>query len=416
MKKRLAAAITTALVVGVASTTFAAANPFVDVPAKHWSYDAVTKLAQAGIVDGYGDGTYRGDRTITRYEMAQIVAKALTKADRADAEQKAALDKLAVEFAAELDNLGVRVAKLEANQSKIKLTGDVRLRFVDDKLNDKSAFAQRFRLNLNADVNENTSFYGRFVGLNHNETGSSTKDGAFVADAALTTKNLFNTGLTSTVGRFSQYLGSTGLLADTTGGVDGLKLSAGNTFKVTAGIADVSERAGFDADTWGTDEKEVVFAEAKYDLSKATSVTATYFAQTGSYDSFDIFGGGFKSKLSKNFAIAGDYYKNSSDVNDGQKAWIAQVNYKGAKAVNPQSWGLGVAYHKIETGAIPTGLTTSSVPLADSNDNGLKAWTLSADYTLSKNIVLQAFQTFDTKYTDGGDADDYTRAQINFLF
>lgn len=421
MKKRLAAAITTALVVGVASTTFAAANPFVDVPAKHWSYDAVTKLAQAGIVDGYGDGTYRGDRTITRYEMAQIVAKALTKADRADAQQKAALDKLAVEFAAELDNLGVRVAKLEANQSKIKFTGDARLRWVDDQIKNDSVFAQRFRLNLKADVNENTSFYGRFIGLSHNELGSSSKDDAFVADASLTTKDVFNTGLTSTVGRFSQYLGSTGLLADTTGGVDGIKLSAGNVFKVTAGFADFSDRAGHE---FGT-EKEVAFAEAKYDLSKATSVTATYFTQTGSYDEYDVFGGGFASKLSKNFAVSGDYYKNSADANDGQKAWIAKINYKGAKAANPQSWGLGVDYRKAELGAIPTGLSTSSVPLAVQQKvdgswedaAGIKGWTLSADYTLAKNVVLQAYQTFDTKSIDSSlDADDYTRVQVNFFF
>ena len=62
---------------GVSATAFAA-NPFSDVPAGHWAY-VVCKLAAAGIVDGYPDGTYKGDRTMTRYEMAQIVAKALVK-------------------------------------------------------------------------------------------------------------------------------------------------------------------------------------------------------------------------------------------------------------------------------------------------------------------------------------------------
>ncbi len=68
MKKTLVSALTTALVVGAASTTFAAANPFSDVPAGHWAYDAVSQLAADGVIEGYGDGTYRGDRTITRYE------------------------------------------------------------------------------------------------------------------------------------------------------------------------------------------------------------------------------------------------------------------------------------------------------------------------------------------------------------
>lgn len=104
MNKKLFIAMAVAL--GVSETAFAA-NPFTDVPAGHWAYAAVTKLAAAGIVDGYPDGTYKGIRTMTRYEMAQIIAKALAKgAIGAD-------NKLVSEFADELDNLGVRVAKLE---------------------------------------------------------------------------------------------------------------------------------------------------------------------------------------------------------------------------------------------------------------------------------------------------------------
>ena len=79
MKKTLVSALTTALVVGAASTTFAAANPFSDVPADHWAYDAVTELQAKGVVNGFPDGTYRGNQNMTRYEMAQIIAKALAK-------------------------------------------------------------------------------------------------------------------------------------------------------------------------------------------------------------------------------------------------------------------------------------------------------------------------------------------------
>ena len=129
MKKNLIVALALVFVLGIAGTAFAAANPFVDVPAKHWAYDAVTKLAQAGILDGYGDGTYRGERLATRYELAQATAKAMARADKADAQMKALIDKLAVEFAAELNNLGVRVAKLEKNASSIKFWGDSRIRY-----------------------------------------------------------------------------------------------------------------------------------------------------------------------------------------------------------------------------------------------------------------------------------------------
>ena len=79
MKKSIVSALTTALVLGAASTTFAAANPFEDVPADHWAYDAIAQLAADGVIEGYGDGTYRGDQEITRYEMAQMIARAMAK-------------------------------------------------------------------------------------------------------------------------------------------------------------------------------------------------------------------------------------------------------------------------------------------------------------------------------------------------
>ena len=93
MKKTLVSALTTALVVGAASTTFAAANPFSDVPADHWAYDAVTQLAADGVIEGYGDTTFRGQQNITRYEMAQMIAKAMAKTD-VSAADKALIDKL----------------------------------------------------------------------------------------------------------------------------------------------------------------------------------------------------------------------------------------------------------------------------------------------------------------------------------
>ena len=110
MKKSLVLAMAMAL--GVTASAYAA-NPFSDVPAGHWAYDAVNKLAAAGVVDGYPDGTYGGDKLMTRYEMAQIVAKAMAKG--------ANVDKLAAEFADELDSLGVRVANLEKKSAAFAL-------------------------------------------------------------------------------------------------------------------------------------------------------------------------------------------------------------------------------------------------------------------------------------------------------
>lgn len=69
---------------------------FPDVPANHWAYEAVSKLAGNDIVEGYPDGDFHGDRTMTRYEMAQVIYKALKKGGTVD-------QKLVKEFNKEIE-------------------------------------------------------------------------------------------------------------------------------------------------------------------------------------------------------------------------------------------------------------------------------------------------------------------------
>ena len=205
MKKRTLLALAVAMSV----TAVAAANPFSDVPAKHWAYDSVMKLEKAGIVEGFGDGTFRGDRTMTRYEMAQIIARAMARVEKADAALKAELDKLSVEFAQELKTLGVRVTALENQTQNVKFSGDFRLRYdhTEDgypldgsgkpgdawwkdkvvvpagtkgatyrKGSTKNGQTARFRMQAEGKVNDNWTVVGRFVGnddLRTNDEGSS---------------------------------------------------------------------------------------------------------------------------------------------------------------------------------------------------------------------------------------------------
>ena len=135
MKKSLVLAMAMAL--GVTASAYAA-NPFSDVPAGHWAYDSIAKLAAAGVIEGYGDATFGGDKLMTRYEMAQIVAKAMAKG--------ANVDKLAAEFADELDNLGVRVANLEKKADNVKITGEVRFDYKSHDNDDASESTIRSRL------------------------------------------------------------------------------------------------------------------------------------------------------------------------------------------------------------------------------------------------------------------------------
>ena len=126
MKKHLAVLAATA-VLGVTSAF--AANPFSDVTPQDWAYQAVAQLAAQGVVNGYPDGTFQGQTNITRFEMAQMVAKAMARQGQVDAEQNAIINRLANEFSAELNNLGVRVSTLENKVGNFKFTGDARMRY-----------------------------------------------------------------------------------------------------------------------------------------------------------------------------------------------------------------------------------------------------------------------------------------------
>ncbi|MBP2652411.1 MAG: S-layer y domain protein, partial [Firmicutes bacterium] len=130
MKKSLIVTLILVFMLSIAGTAFAAAitNPFVDVPAKHWSYDAIKKLAAAGIIEG-ADNKFYGDKTLTRYEIAVIVAKALAQEEKADAEQRALIEKLAAEYTAELQSIGVRLSAVEAKADKVQIMGYLGFRY-----------------------------------------------------------------------------------------------------------------------------------------------------------------------------------------------------------------------------------------------------------------------------------------------
>ena len=77
--KRIALVLTLVLVLSMATTAFAANNPFSDLPADHWAYDSIVQLAAVGLIEGYPDGTFGGSRMLTRYEAAMVFARALDR-------------------------------------------------------------------------------------------------------------------------------------------------------------------------------------------------------------------------------------------------------------------------------------------------------------------------------------------------
>jgi len=367
MKKSLVLAMAMAL--GVTASAYAA-NPFSDVPAGHWAYDSINKLAAAGVIEGYGDSTFGGDKLMTRYEMAQIVAKAMAKG--------ANVDKLAAEFADELDNLGVRVANLEKKADNVKITGEVRYHYVD---NDKDvepgyATALRSRIWIKGAVNDDWTYTGMLENVQNlkNNTGDETTkfQRAYV--------NGKLGGVAVQAGRYHKKLAE-GNVYDQR--MDAVEASYGKDVKLTVGYGKATPLS-----VARLDNSDVWYA----DLSGKVGALAL---SAGYVDFQDISGSDVDSSVwnvaanyafDKNFKLGAMYLKGEDhDLDIDDDGFVVTASYKGAKAAKVGSWGLVAKYYD-------QGATT----YADHTMNGkadkmlgFKGYSVAANYTFAKNIVGQ---------------------------
>ena len=406
--KFLTGALTTALVVGATATTFAAANPFEDVPADHWAYDAVAQLAADGVIEGYGDGTYRGDQEITRYEMAQMVARAMAKNGVSDAD-KAMIDKLAAEFADELNNLGVRVAALEKKVDNVKWHGILRYtydrsRYENDLHGSKSHNTNDFRIRLMSDmeINEHWTGHARIEYKSNMATAKNTTGDDVYLNRAYVEGKYGAT--TIDLGRYPAYtLVDQGMVYDDElsgaqvqfGDKAYLKLAGGRYSY--AGVGNEYYDFGDGKDTkrsastyWsveaGTDPAQKLFVGAAYhqlrnkDLYKGLDVD--YKGSKYNSDSADIWEVGARYRFDDNFTVLGSYAKNATGdyASALRTAWSAELDYKGAKLDDPGSYGLYVAYRSL-------GNTAVLAPTYDIDLAGKKGWNVGAKVTMMKNVI-----------------------------
>lgn len=151
-----------------AAVTVSAANPFTDVSSDDWAYQAVASLSDEGVIDGYPDGTFRGDKHVTRYEIAQIVARLMAKEDTLNASQKETLAKLSSQYANELKDLGVRIAELEKKRGATDLITELRVQSIDrydnvfkGNVQKHNELSTRVRLNTITPVNDRVHLYGQ---------------------------------------------------------------------------------------------------------------------------------------------------------------------------------------------------------------------------------------------------------------
>ena len=367
MKKSLVLAMAMAL--GVTASAYAA-NPFSDVPAGHWAYDAVNKLAAEGVVDGYPDGTYGGDKLMTRYEMAQIVAKAMAKG--------ANVDKLAAEFADELDSLGVRVANLEKKADNVKVTGEIRYSYrdVDGDVNSNESVL-RSRLWVNGQINEDWSYTGMFE--NEQDFGNETGDDDDLSLARAYVEGRVG-GLDVVAGRYNEVPFSGNILD---ANLDMAKVSYGDKVKVSA-------LAGKAYDSVEVDEEDGKLLDSDDRIYIGTLEAAlgdvdayvAYFKTNSNMDK-EIWNVGASYGFG-DFTLSAEYMRGDKEhyANAGKDGWWADLAWKGAEADQPGSYGIHAGYYDQSANAY-------IMPTTDAEyfDDGYKGWNVGVSYTFAKNIV-----------------------------
>ena len=408
MKKSLVLAMAMAL--GVTASAYAA-NPFSDVPAGHWAYDSINKLAAAGVIEGYGDTTFGGDKLMTRYEMAQIVAKAMAKG--------ANVDKLAAEFADELDNLGVRVANLEKKADNVKVTGEARYLYEDSSNGGNIDNSLRSRIWVNGQINDDWSYTGMLQNTQDLHDNVGNENTAF--QRAYVEGKLG--GLNVTAGRYNAFFAN-GNVYDTR--ADGVEVSYGSKIQLKGFAGKGTDATWTDANNEDHDTSFGNYAgvELTGDFNKL-GLTAGYVNFKDMYK--DAVGEGLDNAIwyvggsydfDGNVAVSGMYLKGDMSQNDddvnviGSDGWTAGLTYKGAEASEAGSWGLFANYYD-QGGMTYVAHTTD----ANTFDNeGFKGWGVGTNYAFAKGIVgTVAYYDTVSKLHDE-DHDNIVWADLTFTF
>ena len=433
MKKSLVLAMAMAL--GVTASAYAA-NPFSDVPAGHWAYDSISKLAAAGVIDGYGDTTFGGDKLMTRYEMAQIVAKAMAKG--------ANVDKLAAEFADELDNLGVRVANLEKKADNVKITGTIKAVYAS--YDGTKLYSDKVLGGIIEGTKKNRNHMGR-IRSDITVKGTVNEDWSYTA--LLRQENYFTGTLENTGEEGVQFqrayvngkLGGMAVQAgrynfcDFTGGniynnrVDGVQVAYGKDIKLTAGIAKANSDPAVNfingnfADYGKADD--VVYANVATKLGVVNANVGYYaFKDIAGYEEgtdSKIWTVGASLNVAKDLKLSATYLKSDLDkatVEDKAKAtsydddgYVIDLSYKGAKAATPGTWGVYARYYDQGNGTVIAHEMDGNY-FAD----GFKGYRVGAAYAVAKNIVASVdYYDLESKVDDSKDAQTlWTQVALSF--
>ena len=420
MKKILAIAAVAALTAGVSAY---AANPFSDVSTDDWAYQAVSDLSDQGVVEGYPDGTFKGERNMTRYELAQVIARLMAREDQLNAEQKATLDKLAGEYADELANLGVRVSNLEKKVGNISWSGDARMQY-QHNLNlepnvagtHADSWTGRLRINADAQVNDQVVVSGRFVSeMNFKDN----KDANTIMDrihARWTPNDAFYMDL----GRQGVALDQTGVFWDEDGRFDGVVAGYDNgKFGAEFGYGRFQDaERSMDTYHWENSASiEAWYGKLTGHFGESSMLSAFYLdnvqglngsSVAPAYKGAHIYAWGAGATIGlgdSGLSIDGDFIQTKGNHEFGHgNLWTAGLNYGEVDLNKPGSFTLGVHYVRADAGSYLLG--NSALDMTDQleygwdNGAGVKFWTVKAGVAVQKNVELDAYYNFGAKTYD----------------
>lgn len=353
-------------------------NPFAIVPSGHWAYDSLEVLVNVGAFDGYNDVHFQKNQTMTRYEMAVLVAKAIANEKKINSEQKPTLDKLSAEFKSELSNLGVFSSNPTASNpagvspavpsapaaDNIKFSGFYRVRYHTLKDNENygnNMHALYSRIELDSTVKINDKWTGNFAWEAYKNfyTDAGKKNGTMssawgadgyngVNDVTLANVTGPIAGTTMTAGKFNHTFGS-GLIFDDY--VSGVRFEFGKVLKTKLVYAEADSNIEGNTlpNSYLSKLDRATSLEFNYDLSKKTNVTASLQHWTSKQDdvsSMNVYDFNIVSALNKDLSIYGTYDKTTAD--DNNRAYVLGLSYKVADKNKPGSYSAFIDYENFQ--------------------------------------------------------------------
>lgn len=419
MKKKFTSLMGLVLAVGIVGSGYASSNAdmYSDIPPGTWPYDSVKQLSQAGVVNGYTNGAYRGSTIITRSEMRDIVNNVSTKTEKLDDKQKEALNRLKNEFGSDIVNTSAvvpvvgttpstaivsatnnpnyekRISNLENAFKGAKLGAQFLFMFTTDHPADKFSsyrvkgsdnWMTRYRVWLNLPINDKTSVFVRF-GTPRFTAGLSAQNAGF---DSLELKLIDQLGFNRiSVGRIGNWGCGYGFLEGKSGGSDGIYLEKKiNNALTWRGTALYDTNTDYPSTK---DNNTHVFTATSVYYDRVNKKNQHFGGQIGYYwstepgkagNTLNIDKGSFDSSkgyllgIHKDFGklmLLGEYIGTTlrSSIgmpSDSPKAWAVQLNtgtknprfYPISDVVDyrkPHTSGWVLQYMHIDSGAIPYG-------------------------------------------------------------